>query len=240
GLKDACVENGSRPGATCLNVGGIPSRALVQSSEKFAEARHGLEAHGVKLGAVELDLGAMMARKDKVVDGLTKGIEFLFKKNKVDRVQGVGRITAKGEVTVDGKTKLQTRNIVIATGSDVMPLNGVAVDEKRIVSSTGALSLAKVPASMAVIGGGYIGLEMGSVWSRLGAKVTVVEFLDRIVPGMDGEIGRQLQRILTKQGLSFKLSTKVTGAKAGTDGVTLTLEPAKGGEAETLEAEVVL
>ncbi|HEX7006431.1 MAG TPA: dihydrolipoyl dehydrogenase [Alphaproteobacteria bacterium] len=240
GLKVACVDKGARLGGTCLNVGCIPSKALLQSSERFAEARHGLEAHGVKLSTVELDLGAMMARKDKVVDGLTKGIEFLFKKNKVDRIQGVGRITAKGEVTVDGKTKLQTRNIVIATGSDVMPLNGVAVDEKRIVSSTGALSLAKVPASMAVIGGGYIGLEMGSVWSRLGAKVTVVEFLDRIVPGMDGEIGRQLQRILTKQGLSFKLSTKVTGAKAGTDGVTLTLEPAKGGEAETLEAEVVL
>jgi dihydrolipoamide dehydrogenase len=240
GLKVACVDKGDRLGGTCLNIGCIPSKALLQSSEKFAEARNGLAAHGVKLGTVELDLGAMMARKDKVVDGLTKGIEFLFKKNKVDRVQGTGRITAKGEVTVDGKTKLATKNIVIATGSDVMPLNGVAVDEKQIVSSTGALALARVPASMVVIGGGYIGLEMGSVWSRLGAKVTVVEFLDRIVPGMDAETGRMLQRVLGKQGLEFKLSTKVTSAKLGKDGVALTLEPAKGGAAETMAANVVL
>jgi dihydrolipoamide dehydrogenase len=240
GLKVACVDRGNRLGGTCLNIGCIPSKALLQSSEKFAEARHGLEAHGVKLGAVELDLPAMMARKDKVVDGLTKGIEFLFKKNKVDRVQGTGRITGAREVTVDGKTRLQTKNIVIATGSDVMPLNGVAVDEKQIVSSTGALSLARVPASMVVIGGGYIGLEMGSVWSRLGAKVTVVEFLDRIVPGMDVEIGRTLQRVLAKQGLEFKLGTKVTSAKPGPGGVALTLEPAKGGAAETMTADVVL
>ncbi|HVO15329.1 MAG TPA: dihydrolipoyl dehydrogenase [Alphaproteobacteria bacterium] len=240
GLKVACVDKGARLGGTCLNIGCIPSKALLQSSEKFSEARHGLGNHGIKLGAVELDLPAMMARKEKVVDGLTKGIEFLFKKNKVDRVQGTGRITAKGEVTVDGKTKIQTKNIVIATGSDVMPLNGVAVDEKQIVSSTGALSLAKVPATMVVIGGGYIGLEMGSVWSRLGAKVTVVEFLDRIVPGMDGEIGRLLQRVLAKQGLEFKLGTKVTSAKPGPGGVSLTLEPAKGGAAETMSADVVL
>jgi dihydrolipoamide dehydrogenase len=240
GLKVACVDRGARLGGTCLNIGCIPSKALLQSSEKFAEARHGLGNHGIKLGAVELDLPAMMARKDKVVDGLTKGIEFLFKKNKVERVQGLGRITGKGEVTVDGKTKIQTKNIVIATGSDVMPLNGVAVDEKQIVSSTGALSLAKVPETMVVIGGGYIGLEMGSVWSRLGAKVTVVEFLDRIVPGMDGEIGRLLQRVLTKQGLEFKLGTKVTSAKPGPGGVALTLEPAKGGAPETMTADVVL
>jgi dihydrolipoamide dehydrogenase len=240
GLKVACVDKGARLGGTCLNIGCIPSKALLQSSEKFSEARHGLGTHGIKLGAVELDLPAMMARKDKVVDGLTKGIEFLFKKNKVDRVQGAGRITGKGEVTVDGKTKLATKNIVIATGSDVMPLNGVAVDEKQIVSSTGALSLAKVPQTMVVIGGGYIGLEMGSVWNRLGAKVTVVEFLDRIVPGMDGEIGRMLQRVLTKQGLEFKLGTKVTAAKPGPGGVALTLEPAKGGAAETMTADVVL
>jgi dihydrolipoamide dehydrogenase len=240
GLKVACVDRGARLGGTCLNIGCIPSKALLQSSEKFAEARHGLDAHGVKLGQVELDLPAMMARKEKVVDGLTKGIEFLFKKNKVDRVQGTGKITGAGEVTVDGKTKIATRNIVIATGSDVMPLNGVAVDEKQIVSSTGALSLAKVPQTMVVIGGGYIGLEMGSVWSRLGAKVTVVEFLDRIVPGMDVEIGRMLQRVLTRQGLEFKLGTKVTSAKAGPDGVALTLEPANGGAAEWLTADVVL
>ena len=240
GLKVACVDRGNRLGGTCLNIGCIPSKALLQSSEKFAEARHGLEAHGVKLGAVELDLAAIMARKDNVVDGLTKGIEFLFKKNKVDRVQGTGRITGARAVTVDGKTRLQTKNIVIATGSDVMPLNGVAVDEKQIVSSTGALSLARVPASMVVIGGGYIGLEMGSVWSRLGAKVTVVEFLDRIVPGMDVEIGRTLQRVLAKQGLEFKLGTKVTSAKPGPGRVALTLEPAKGGAAETMTADVVL
>ncbi|HVO15546.1 MAG TPA: dihydrolipoyl dehydrogenase [Alphaproteobacteria bacterium] len=240
GLKVACVDRGARLGGTCLNIGCIPSKALLQSSEKFAEARHGLGNHGIKLGAVELDLPAMMARKDKVVDGLTKGIEFLFKKNKVERVQGTGRVTGKGEVTVDGKTKIQTKNIVIATGSDVMPLNGVAVDEKQIVSSTGALSLAKVPETMVVVGGGYIGLEMGSVWSRLGAKVTVVEFLDRIVPGMDAEIGRLLQRVLTKQGLEFKLGTKVTSAKPGPGGVALTLEPAKGGASEAMTADVVL
>jgi len=240
GLKVACVDRGARLGGTCLNIGCIPSKALLQSSEKFAEARHGLGNHGIKLGAVELDLPAMMARKDKVVDGLTKGIEFLFKKNKVERVQGTGRVTGKGEVTVDGKTKIQTKNIVIATGSDVMPLNGVAVDEKQIVSSTGALSLAKVPETMVVVGGGYIGLEMGSVWSRLGAKVTVVEFLDRIVPGMDAEIGRLLQRVLAKQGLEFKLGTKVTSAKPGPGGVALTLEPAKGGASEAMTADVVL
>lgn len=242
GLKTACVEKRGSLGGTCLNIGCIPSKALLESSHHYAEAKNGMALHGIKVAKVELDLKAMMARKDKVVTGLTQGIEFLFKKNKVDYVKGAAKITGKGEVTVDGKQKLATRNILIATGSDVMPLSGVAIDEKQIVSSTGALALPKVPKTMVVVGGGYIGLEMGSVWARLGAKVTVVEFLDRIVPGMDGEIAKLMQRALTKQGLEFKLGSKVTGAKTGKNGVTLTVEPAKdgAGKAETIEAEVAL
>ena len=238
GMKVGVVEKRARLGGTCLNVGCIPSKALLHSSEKYREAVHGFAKHGIK-AQVELDLATMMKRKDGVVDQLTKGVAFLFRKHKIDHLPGHGTIKGTGLVEVDGKP-VKTKNIVIATGSESMPLPGVAVDEKRIVSSTGALELAKVPASMIVIGAGYIGLEMGSVWSRLGTKVTVVEFLDRVTPGMDGEIARQLQRILAKQGLEFKLGSKVTSATPGNDGVTLTVEPSKGGASETMNAEIVL
>ncbi|MDP6343570.1 MAG: dihydrolipoyl dehydrogenase [Alphaproteobacteria bacterium] len=244
GLRTACVEMRGSLGGTCLNVGCIPSKALLQSSHLYHEARTEMAGHGIKMGEVALDLGGMMARKEQVVGDLTKGIEGLFKKNKVTYLAGRGRITGAGSVEVTlndgGSRTLAAENIVIATGSDVMPLPGVEVDEKTIVSSTGALSLAKVPKHLVVIGGGYIGLEMGSVWRRLGAEVTVVEFLDRITPGMDAELARHLQRALDKQGLQFRLSTKVTAAKKARGGVELTLEPAAGGEAETLKANVVL
>ena len=242
GMRVAVAEQREALGGTCLNVGCIPSKALLQSSEKFAEARHGLAAHGIEATAT-LNLGAMMARKDGVVDKLTKGVAYLFKKNKIDHLKGRGRLAGGGAVEVAG-ARYAAKHIVIATGSDVMPLPGVEIDEKRIVSSTGALALGTVPKTMAVIGAGYIGLEMGSVWARLGAQVTVVEFLDRILPGMDGEIAKQVQRILKKQGLEFRLGRKVTGAKAGRGGVTLSVEPAPngsgGGDAESLKAEVVL
>jgi dihydrolipoamide dehydrogenase len=244
GLSVACVEKRDRLGGTCLNIGCIPSKALLQSSEKFEEAKHSLAAHGVKLGSVELDLATMLARKDKVVGDLTKGIEGLFKKNKITWIKGAGRIVASGKVQVDlaegGSRDLAARHIIIATGSESMPLPGVEIDEKTIVTSTGALSLDPVPKRLVVIGGGYIGLELGSVWARLGAEVTVVEFLDRITPGMDGETGKMLQRLLQRQGFKFKLSTKVTAATKTDAGVTLTLEPAQGGASETLETDVVL
>jgi dihydrolipoamide dehydrogenase len=239
GMKVACVEKRATLGGTCLNVGCIPSKALLQASEKFHEAGHGLAAFGVKVGKVELDLAAMMAHKDKVVDANVKCVEFLFKKNKVDWVKGAARIAGPGRVAV-GDRVLETRAIVIATGSEVTPLRGIAIDEKRIVSSTGALELAAVPKAMAVIGGGVIGLEMASVWQRLGAKVTVVEFLDRVLPGMDGEVSKQTQRILARQGIEFRLSTKVISAAANDTGVALTLEPAAGGAAATLAVDVVL
>jgi dihydrolipoamide dehydrogenase len=244
GFKTACVEMRGRLGGTCLNVGCIPSKALLRSSELYAEAKHGLTEHGVKLGNVELDLAAMLGRKDKVVDGLTKGIELLFRKNKIDYVKGAGRLAGDGKVAValtdGGESTIAAKHIVIATGSESTPLPGVDIDETQIVTSTGALTLDKVPGHFVVIGGGYIGLEMGSVWARLGAKVTVVEFLDRIVPGMDGELAKHFQRILTKQGMTFRLGTKVTGAKKANGAVTLTVEPAKGGAAETIEADAVL
>ena len=249
GLKVACVEKSPTLGGTCLNIGCIPSKALLQASEKLEEARHGLGAFGVEVCGVELDLKAMMGHKHKVVLSNTKGVEFLFKKNKVDRVEATGRIAGAGTVVAkanDGKEiTLKTKNIVIATGSDSMPLTGVEVDEQRIVSSTGALALPEVPKRLVVIGAGYIGLEMGSIWQRLGSAVTVVEFLDHILPGMDGDVSQQMQRILAKQGMSFMLGTEVTAAKATNKGVTLTLEPAPnsgkvGDAAETLEADVVL
>ena len=244
GLKTACVEKRDRLGGTCLNIGCIPSKALLHSSGLYHQAVHGLEGHGVKADKVVLDLETMLARKDKVVDDLTKGIAFLFKKNKIDHLTGTGRISSKGKVAVkgaDGKeTEYAAMNILIATGSEVAPLPGVEIDEKRIVSSTGALALSEVPKKLLIVGAGYIGLEMGSVWGRLGAEVTVVEFLDRITPGMDSEIAKNFQRVLKKQGIKFKLGTKVTAAKAGKDGVTVTLEPAKGVESETLEVDTVL
>jgi dihydrolipoamide dehydrogenase len=243
GLKTACIEKRGTLGGTCLNVGCIPSKALLHSSEKFEEAQSHLAEHGVKVGKVELDLKTLMARKDKVVDGLTKGIAGLFKKNKVTGITGSARIVKPGEVVVsaDGKdTSYTADNIIIATGSAVTPLPGVEIDEDRIVSSTGALSLTKVPKHLVVVGGGYIGLEMGSVWRRLGSKVTVVEFLDAIVPNMDGEVGKAMHKTLAKQGMEFKLGTKVTGAKATKTKVALTVEPAAGGDAETIDCDIVL
>ena len=239
GMKVACIEKRGSLGGTCLNIGCIPSKALLQSSEKFAEAGHALAQHGVKIEGVGLDLKTMMARKDKVVGENTRGIEFLFKKNKVAWLKGAGRIAAADTVEVGGES-IKTKAIVIATGSDIVPLPGVEIDEKRIVSSTGALALSEVPKRFVVIGGGYIGLEMGSVWRRLGAEVTVVEFLDRITPGMDAEIAKHLQRTLQRQGFAFKLGTKVVGAKVGNDGVALALEPAQGGAQEELTCDVVL
>jgi dihydrolipoamide dehydrogenase len=243
GMKTACVEKRGALGGTCLNIGCIPSKALLHSSHKYEEVAHGLAAHGIKVAGASLDLAGMMGRKDKVVTDLTKGIEFLFRKHKVTYVKGAGRFVAANRIAIANGTAAQTieaKNIVIATGSEVMPLPGVDIDERQILSSTGALALAKVPGHLVVVGGGYIGLEMGSVWRRLGAKVTVVEFLDRIVPGMDGELAKTLQRILGKQGMAFRLGTKVTAAKKGGNGVALTLEPAAGGDGETLEADAVL
>ncbi|MGA8196460.1 MAG: dihydrolipoyl dehydrogenase [Acetobacteraceae bacterium] len=239
GLKVACVEKRATLGGTCLNIGCIPSKALLQSSEEFHHAAHALKDHGVLVDSVKLDLGRMQARKDEVVSANTKGVEFLFRKNKVTWLKGTGRIVGPGKVDVDG-TMYDAKHIVIATGSESVPLAGVDVDEKQIVTSTGGLELDTVPRHLVVIGGGYIGLELGSVWRRLGAQVTVVEFLDRIVPTMDGEIAKAFERILTRQGIKFRLGMKVTGARKGNDGVTLTIEPAKGGTAEELKADIVL
>jgi dihydrolipoamide dehydrogenase len=239
GLKTACVEKRATLGGTCLNVGCIPSKALLQSSEEFEKTTHALKDHGILVEGVKLDLSRMQARKAEVVAANTKGVEFLFRKNKVTWLKGAGRITAPGSVDVDG-TVYTARNIVIATGSESVPLPGVTIDEKQIVTSTGALELDKVPGHLVVVGGGVIGLELGSVWKRLGADVTVVEFLDRIVPGMDTEIATAFQRILQKQGIKFRLGTKVTGATPGSDGVSLTVEPVKGGNAETIKADIVL
>ncbi|MBP2304883.1 dihydrolipoyl dehydrogenase [Azospirillum melinis] len=241
GFKVACVEKRGTLGGTCLNVGCIPSKALLAASEKFEEAAHGLAKFGIKVGGVELDLLGMQAHKDKVVKDNVTGIEFLFKKNKIAWLKGAGRITAANTVEVEGVGAITaSKAIVIATGSDVTPLPGIAIDEKRVVSSTGALSLPEVPKHLVVIGGGVIGLELGSVWGRLGAKVTVVEYLDRVLPTMDNELSKQAQRIFAKQGMDFKLSTKVTGASVTETGVTLTVEPAAGGAAQTIEADTVL
>ena len=239
GLKVACVEKRATLGGTCLNVGCIPSKALLHSSENFDDANHALADHGVVVSGVSLDLARMQARKGEVVGANVKGVEFLFRKNKVTWLKGAGRIVAAGQVDVDG-TVYTTKNIVIATGSESTPLRGVPVDEKRIVTSTGALELDKVPGHLVVIGAGVIGLELGSVWRRLGAEVTVIEFLDRIVPGIDTEVATAFQRVLTKQGLKFRLGTKVTGAVVTGEQVTLTAEPAKGGAATDIVADIVL
>ncbi|HEY4250950.1 MAG TPA: dihydrolipoyl dehydrogenase [Roseomonas sp.] len=239
GLKTACVESRETLGGTCLNVGCIPSKALLQSSEHFEEANHKLAQHGVVIGGVSLDLARMQARKGEVVSANVKGVEFLFKKNKVTWLKGTGRIAAPGKVEVAGQT-YDTKNIIIATGSESVPLKGLEVDETRIVTSTGALELDAVPKHLVVIGGGVIGLELGSVWKRLGADVTVIEFLDRLIPTMDGELGKQFERVLAKQGIKFKLKTKVTGSRLDAEGVTLTMEPAAGGAPEELRADVVL
>lgn len=239
GLKTACVEKRATLGGTCLNVGCIPSKALLQASEKYEEARNGLGEFGVRLSKVGLDLDAMMAHKAKVVEANVKGVEFLFRKNKVEWLNGAAKVLGSGRLSIGGK-EIAAKHIVIATGSTHVDLPGVEIDEKSILSSTGALSLTTVPKRMVVIGGGYIGLEMGSIWQRLGSEVTVIEFLDRLVPGMDGEIAKQFLQVLKRQGMSFKLSTKVAFAETSRRGVTLTLTAAKGGEAEKMETDVVL
>ncbi|MGE5271955.1 MAG: dihydrolipoyl dehydrogenase [Thiohalocapsa sp.] len=242
GMRTACIDARTTLGGTCLNIGCIPSKALLQSSEKFAEAGGRLAEHGIRIGDVALDLAAMMARKDKVVRELTRGVEFLFRKNKVEWLKGRARIAAPGRVVVGpggpADTEFEAGAIVIATGSESAPLPGLAVDEQRILSSTGALALERVPQHLAVVGGGYIGVELGSVWARLGAKVTIIEYLDRILPGMDHELGPALQRLLARSGIAFRLGTKVSGGQIGNEGVLL--EPAAGGPQESLAADVVL
>ncbi len=243
GMKVAVVEKNATLGGTCLNVGCMPSKALLHASEMFEEAAHSFAKMGVSVSAPKLDLPAMMNFKQQGIDGNVKGVEFLMKKNKIDVLKGTGKILGAGkvEVSADGKSQVvETKNIVIATGSDIARLKGIEIDEKRIVSSTGALSLDKVPGKLLIVGAGVIGLELGSVWHRLGAEVVVVEFLDRILPGMDGEIAKQFQRILEKQGFAFKLGAKVTGVDTSGKTLKATVEPAAGGTAETLEADVVL
>jgi dihydrolipoamide dehydrogenase len=243
GMKVAVVEKRSTHGGTCLNVGCIPSKALLHASEAYAEAGHGFAAMGIKVKP-SLDLAAMLAFKDQGVKGNVDGVAFLLNKNKIDHFHGSGRILGPGKVEVTfingEKQTVETKNVAIATGSEVANVPGVAIDEKRIVSSTGALSLPEVPKRMVVIGAGYIGLELGSVWSRLGSQVTVVEMLDRVAPGLDAEVAKQLQRVLSKQGLTFKLGVKVVGIDGKGKSLKLTLEPAKGGKPETLDCDVVL
>ncbi len=242
GLKTACAESRETLGGTCLNVGWIPSKAMLHASELYDEAANGMLAKlGVKIDAMSLDLATMQGQRTDAVKGLTGGIEFLFKKNKVTWLKGLASFTGANSVEVGGE-KVTAKNIVIATGSSVTPLPGVTIDNAggKIVDSTGALELDKVPGHLVVVGGGVIGLEMGSVWRRLGAKVTVVEYLDQILPGMDGEVRKEANKIFKKQGFEYKLGTKVTGAEVAGDGVRLTVEPAAGGEAETIEADVVL
>ncbi len=238
GMSVAVVEKRDTFGGTCLNIGCIPSKALLCASEKFEDAEHHMADMGVKVSP-KLDLKTMMKHKTSVVDANTKGIEFLFKKNKITSIKGAAEIVAAGKVKV-GSDEYEADNIIIATGSDVISLPGIDIDEKRIVSSTGALELSEVPKKMVVIGGGVIGLELGTVWRRLGAEVTVVEFMDNILPGMDGEIRKEAKKLFSKQGVNFKLSSKVVSAKTSAKGVTLSVEPAAGGKAEKIEADIVL
>ena len=238
GLKVACVETRKTLGGTCLNVGCMPSKALLHATELLETANNDFEAMGLT-GKVGFDLPKVMAAKDKTVAGLTSGIEYLFKKNKVDHIMGFGKIIDAGTVDVEGKT-LKTKNIVIATGSEVTPLPGVDIDEKKIVSSTGALELKSVPKKLLVIGGGVIGLELGSVWRRMGSEVTVVEYLDAIMPGMDGEVQKQALRIFKKQKMKFELGRKVTGVEKTKTGLKVKTEAAAGGKDKELDADVVL
>jgi dihydrolipoamide dehydrogenase len=244
GMKVAVVEKRGTHGGTCLNVGCIPSKALLHASEMFEQAGHSFGKMGIGVPAPKLDLPTMLKFKDEAVDGNVKGVDYLLKKNKIDSVFGAGRIAAPGKIEVtaaDGKTQtLETKNIVIATGSAVAPLKGIEIDGKRVVTSDHAIALGQVPGHLLVVGAGVIGLELGSVWRRLGSKVTVVEFLDRILPGIDSEVGRQSQRLFEKQGLVFKLGSKVTGVDASGKMLKVKVEPAKGGAAETIEADVVL
>jgi dihydrolipoamide dehydrogenase len=244
GMKVAVVEKNATLGGTCLNIGCMPSKALLHASEMFEEAAHSFAKMGVSVPPPKLDLPSMMNFKQQGIDGNVKGVEFLMKKNKIDVIHGTGKILGTGKLEVsnsDGKAQnVETKNIVIATGSDVAKLKGIEIDEKRIVSSTGALSLDRVPERLLIVGAGVIGLELGSVWHRLGAHVTVVEFLDRILPGMDGEVAKQFQRILEKQGFAFKLSSKVIGIDTSGNNLVAKIEPAAGGASETLDADVVL
>jgi dihydrolipoamide dehydrogenase len=239
GLKVACVEKRGALGGTCLNVGCIPSKALLNSSHLYEEAQHNFANHGIKATGLSVDIKVMQKHKDDIVSGLTKGIEGLFAKNKITYIKGAGKITAKGEVTI-GKEVVKTKNIIIATGSEIVNLPGVEVDGDKIITSDEAIHLKSAPKKLVVIGGGVIGLELGSVWRRLGSEVTVVEYLDKILPPMDGEVSTTFKKILEKQGIIFKLGSKVTSAKAGVKGVDLTVEPAKGGAAEKFHADVVL
>ena len=244
GLKVAVVEKDPTLGGTCLNVGCIPSKALLHASEMFEKAGHDFPTFGIDVGTPSLNLEAMLAHKDSVVESNTTGVAYLFKKNKIDTLRGTGAIAGPGKVRVtaeDGSpSEVEAKAIVIATGSEWTPLPGVTVDEERIVSSTGALSLSEVPKRLVVVGAGVIGLELGSVWRRLGSEVTVVEFLDRILPGMDGEVAKQAQRLLARQGIAFRLSSKVAGIDTSGEALTVTIEPAAGGDAETIEADIVL
>jgi dihydrolipoamide dehydrogenase len=244
GMKTAVIEKMSTFGGTCLNVGCIPSKAMLNASELYEEAGHKFAEMGIKVGKPSVDLAAMLKYKQQGVDGNVKGVDYLFKKNKIETFNGTGKIAAPGKVEVkaaDGKTQvLDTKAIVIATGSDVTRLNGIEIDEKRVVSSTGALELPKVPSKLLIVGAGIIGLELGSVWRRLGAEVTIVEFLDHILPGIDGEVGKQMHRLLQKQGLTFKLSSKVTGVDTSGKTLKVKVEPSAGGAAEMLDADVVL
>lgn len=244
GLKVAVVEKMATFGGTCLNVGCIPSKALLQASEMFDQAGHRFAGFGIDVRTPKLDLATMMGHKDSVVEANTSGVAFLFKKNKIDSFRGTGSIAGPGTVTIAGEggesQTIEANNIIIATGSDVAPLPGVEIDEKRVVSSTGALALAEVPKRLVVVGAGVIGLELGSVWRRLGSEVTVVEFLDRILPGIDGEVGKQMQRLLGRQGLTFRLSSKVTSVDSSGKELKISIEPASGGEAEILQADIVL
>ncbi len=243
GLKTACVEKYKTLGGTCLNVGCIPSKALLHATEKYEDAKNHFPEFGITVKGLEVDLKALLAMKDKVVSELTGGIDFLFKKNKITRLIGVGSIVDAGTVKVtSGKDTetYSTKNIIIATGSKVTPLKGVEVDGKVVVTSTEALNLPKVPKHLVVIGGGYIGLEMGSVWRRLGSKVTVVEYMERITPGMDVDTTKTFSRILKKQGMELKTSTKVVGVKIKKNAADVIIEPAKGGDQQTISADVVL
>jgi dihydrolipoamide dehydrogenase len=244
GLKTAVVEKNATFGGTCLNVGCIPSKAMLHASELYEETGHSFAQMGIKVGKASVDLAALLKYKEQNVDSNVKGVDFLFKKNKIEAFHGAGKIIAQGKVEVkaaDGKTQiLETKNIVIATGSDVARLNGIDIDEKRVVSSTGALDFTKVPQKLLIVGAGIIGLELGSVWRRLGAEVVIVEFLDHILPGIDSEVARQFHRMLQKQGIGFKLASKVTGIDTSGKALKVKVEPAAGGAAETIEADSVL
>ena len=243
GLKTACVESRGALGGTCLNIGCIPSKSLLNLSENFHKAKKDFNQQGIEIDGIKLNIEKMMSNKNKSIQVLTKGVEFLFKKNKVTYIKGKGVLFSKNDIVVydnNNKTNYKSKNIVIATGSEVSSLPGIEIDEKNIISSTGALSLKKVPKKLAIIGGGYIGLEMGSVWSRLGSEVTVIEYLEYITPGMDREISNEFKKVLTKQGIKFKMGSKVNSVKKTTSGVLINYTDIKQSKNEELEFEKVL